>query len=316
MSAAIGHRWAVRVFLVLGLILALALLALWGTGALEAAGRQLALWQRAAQDQLAGPLRGLKSGAPGAWAALMGACFAYGFLHAAGPGHGKMVIGGYGLVGRIRLWPLLGLALASSLAQAAAAVVLVAAGIWLLGWGRDRLEWASGEVLAPAGTWAIIALGGWILVRGGLRLWRQLAKTGSPGEAHGNSHGHGHGHEDHPHGHHTHGPSLQEIEAASGWREATILVAAIAIRPCTGAIFVLIVTAAMGIFAAGIAGAFAMGLGTAAVTILVAGLTVWAREGALVNLPGSSLARALPLIEVLAGLAVVVAAALLLGRGG
>lgn len=316
MPAAVARQRALRVFLGLGFVLALVLAALWALGALEALGAALRGWQKEAQGQLAGALRGLKSGAPGAWAGLMAVCFAYGFLHAAGPGHGKMVIGGYGLAERIRLWPLVGLALASSLAQAAVAVALVAAGIWALGWERDQLEWASGEVLAPAGTWAIIALGGWILARGGLRLWRQLLGAGgpSPGQDHGDHH-HGHDHHDHDHHDHAHGPSLEAVQAVRGWREALLLVAAIAIRPCTGAIFVLIVTEAMGIFAAGVAGAFAMGLGTAAVTVLVAGLTVWAREGALVNLPGSGLARVLPWVEILAGLAVVVAAALLLGRG-
>ena len=48
-----------------------------------------------------------------------------------------------------------------------------------------------------------------------------------------------------------------------------------------------------------------MGLGTASVTLAVAGLTVWAREGAFAAWPGVLRFRAaLPLVELLAGLAI------------
>lgn len=70
----------------------------------------------------------------------------------------------------------------------------------------------------------------------------------------------------------------------------------------------------MGIFAAGVAGTFAMGLGTAVVTLAVAGLSVWAREGALATVAPRRLALALPLMELAVG-AVIVVLALTLAAG-
>ncbi|HLQ19354.1 MAG TPA: hypothetical protein VK146_10275, partial [Tabrizicola sp.] len=107
------------------LVLVLLALALWATGALGPVAAALQEAQRTAQERLAAAIRSLRGGEPGALAAFWTVCFGYGVLHAAGPGHGKMLIGGYGVARRVPVGRLAGLALASSLAQAAVAVGLV-----------------------------------------------------------------------------------------------------------------------------------------------------------------------------------------------
>ena len=94
-----------------------------------------------------------------------------------------------------------------------------------------------------------------------------------------------------------------------------MLVAGIAMRPCAGALFVLVLTWQLGLAVAGIVGAFVIGLGTGLVTVAVALMAVWAREGALAGLGSGRLARALPVIELTLGAVIAVAAIGLLTSG-
>lgn len=296
----------------LGLLLAVAVW-LWGMGGITALERWAADGQRDAQNAMAALLRRLKAGDAAALAGLMGFCFAYGFFHAAGPGHGKVLIGGYGLGRRVPVGRLAGLAVASSLAQAATAVALVYAGVFLLDWSRERMVDAAEVWLAPLSYVLIGMVGLWLLLRGARKLWFQ---RGAVAAAHEQHHDHHH-HHDHSHDHgacddcgHKHGPTLDEAAEVRSLRDALVLIGAVAVRPCTGALFLLILTWRMGIDAAGIAGAFVMGLGTASVTVLVAVLSVTARESALAQIAGGpATVRALSLIEIAAGALVVLVAA-------
>ncbi|MDT8329258.1 MAG: hypothetical protein RQ750_18135, partial [Roseovarius sp.] len=221
-------------------------------------------------------------------------CFTYGFFHAAGPGHGKILIGGYGVAARVSALRLGMLALASSLAQAATAVGLVYAGVLVFDLTRQRMTGLAEDIMAPASFGAIGLIGLWLAIRGGRR-WRRMRQSQqhpvspsdqSPCASCG----------------HKHGPSLAEVEAATGWRDAAALIGAVAIRPCTGALFLLVLTWRMGLDMAGILGAFAMGLGTASVTLVVAFASVTLREGALARLATQGgMARTVPLLEIAAG---------------
>lgn len=320
-----------RTLTLAGLALALALFAIWAAGWSAPLAGWVTDQQRAVQDALAGAVRALRGGQAGAWLALLTVCFSYGFLHAVGPGHGKAVIGGYGVARRVRMAPLAALALASSLAQAAVAVALVQIGVLVLGLTRERLEAVADDAMLPLSHGLIAVLGLWLLWRGARGLQRHSADTAVVGgehhhAQHGHDHGHdkGHGHHhahEHRHDHgaecgcgHVHAPTPEQVARLSGWRDGALLVGAIAMRPCSGSLFLLVLTQALGIGWAGIVGAFAMALGTACVTVVVAGLAVWAREGLFATLPGGGLVRAVPAVELVLGAGIAAMSFLLIFR--
>lgn len=291
----------IAVFGALAAILALAVW-LWPMGGMDDVSRWAAQGQRDVQNAMAGLLRRLRGGDPAALGGLLGMCFAYGFFHAAGPGHGKLLIGGYGVGRRVPVMRLSVLAVASSLAQAASAIAMVYAGVLVLDLTRSQMVDTAERVLAPASYVMVAMVGLWLLFRGARRLWRGRAAA------------HTHHHHDHGDGEacdcgHAHGPTPEQAAEVHSLRDALVLIAAVAVRPCTGALFVLILTWQMDIRMAGILGALAMGLGTASVTVAVAVLSVILREGTLMQIGGGARSlRALSLIEIAAGAVVAVVA--------
>jgi nickel/cobalt transporter (NicO) family protein len=282
-----------------GLAMALVIGLFWLTGALEGLSAWLRAAQRGTQDRLALAIRALRGGEPGALILFWALCFGYGVLHAAGPGHGKLLVGGYGIARRVPAGRLVGLALAASLAQAALAVALVYGLVGLLGLNRLAVEGASERWMTPFGHAMIAGLGGWLIWRGFAGLRRQGLRDAS------------HDHEGHDHGPqctHAHGPTLQDVQAVTGFRDALALILGIALRPCSGALFVLILTWQLGIALAGIIGAVVMGIGTALVTMAVALLAVWAREGTFAGLGGGRASRIMPWLELVVGAVIVIAA--------
>jgi nickel/cobalt transporter (NicO) family protein len=92
---------------------------------------------------------------------------------------------------------------------------------------------------------------------------------------------------DHPHGHdhepdvlpwgHAHGPEPQELGGPDGWKRGLSAIVAVGLRPCSGAIILLVFALSQGLLWAGVVATFVMGLGTAITVAAIATLAVSAK---------------------------------------
>lgn len=246
--------------------------------------------------EMSSTIRAAKSDGSAVWT-LLGISFAYGVFHAAGPGHGKAVISSYVVANEETARRGIVLSFASALLQSLVAVAVVAVFAWLL--SSTAKTMCSAEKAIEIASYALIAAFGARLVwtKGG-GFMRALQAKPAPamatvhshhdhGHAHHHHHDDGHGHHHHDHGHahvhdehcgHSHGPTPDQLAGPGGWRRGLGAIFAVGMRPCSGAILVLVFSLAQGLFWAGIAATFVMGLGTAITVATIAVVAVSAKE--------------------------------------
>ncbi|MCB0059393.1 MAG: nickel/cobalt transporter, partial [Caldilineaceae bacterium] len=196
----------------------------------------------------------------------------------------------------------------------ALALVFKASGMTMK-WAVNWLETASYALIAAVGAWMLVTQ-----LRKALRRpataepmaapapHRHVAHAELAASHHGHAHAHAHdcGHDHHhQHGHHHHGhgdatraphpahvhhddccghahmPSPQQLEGAWNTRKALAMAFAVGVRPCTGAVLVLVFALTQGLFWAGVGATFAMALGTAITVSVLAALAVGSRELAI-----------------------------------
>jgi nickel/cobalt exporter len=241
--------------------------------------------------EMSATIRAAKSDGSAVWT-LLAISFAYGIFHAAGPGHGKAVISSYLVANQETAKRGIVLSFASALMQSLVAVLIVGISAWLLNataktmCGAERaIEIASYALIAAFGAQLVWTKGG-----GFMRALQTRAPVPAmAGAAHHHGHDHGHAHDHHHHDHdphhvhdehcgHSHGPAPSELAGPGGWKRGLGAILAVGIRPCSGAILVLVFALAQGLFWAGIAATFVMGLGTAITVATIAVIAVSAKD--------------------------------------
>jgi len=260
----------------------------------------------------------------------------YGIFHAAGPGHGKVVISSYVLANERQYRQGMILSFTSAMLASLVAVlfILIAASVLNL----------TGDAMGNAANW--IGIGSYLMVAL-LGLWLMIRHIFGIGHHHHHEHEHHAADEDdhhdhalarrhlyddeeepvhdhaharqstlarafatveagnrtesrgmgrpvrtgrppahahHRHDHHDHGPAAHSHVAvvpdqlrSGGWREALGVVLAIGLRPCSGALVVLVFALSQGVLWAGIVSVFLMGLGTAITVATLATLAMTAK---------------------------------------
>ena len=248
--------------------------------------------------EMSATIRAAKSDGSAVWT-LLGISFAYGIFHAAGPGHGKAVISSYLVANQETARRGIVLSFASAMLQALVAVLIVGIGAWLL--NATAKSMCGAEKVIEIVSYALIAAFGARLVwtKGGGFMRALQTKPVPAISAAAHDHSHHHDHRDHHHGHehvhdehcgHSHGPTPDELAGPGGWQRGLGAIFAVGLRPCSGAILVLVFALAQGLFWAGIAATFVMGLGTAITVATIAVIAVSAK-GLAQRLSGGSEGR-------------------------
>jgi nickel/cobalt exporter len=244
--------------------------------------------------EISATIRAAKSDGSAVWS-LLAISFAYGIFHAAGPGHGKAVISSYLVANQETARRGIALSFASALLQALVAIAIVGVGAWLLNVTAQTM--CSAERAIEIASYGLIAAFGARLVwtKGGSfigALQASPAHAVAAAHVHGAGHGqhhhdHGDGQHHHHHGHdhvhdahcgHAHGPEPGELAGPGGWRRGLAAVLTVGVRPCSGAILVLVFSLAQGLFWAGIAATLLMGIGTAITVATIAVIAVSAKD--------------------------------------
>jgi ABC-type nickel/cobalt efflux system permease component RcnA len=246
-----------------------------------------------------------------AWT-LMLLSFGYGVFHAAGPGHGKAVISAWLLATENELKRGVLISFMSAVIQALTAIVMVSvlflvvasvgstarnvagvletASYGLIALLGGYLIWTALLMLRPAKALRTPApaLAGATVTRQAIALhdfasFEPMKKAGpAPGQV-----------TDHVHGPdcgcgHAHLPAATDVKGDWSFAKAFSLAFAVGIRPCTGALLVLVFANGLGLYWAGVAATFAMAVGTFITVSVIAAIAVYAKKLAAMMMRGNS----------------------------
>ena len=279
-------------------------------GTFATLGEYILDFQRRANAEIATHMNAIERGDDlGAFVLGLAIAFAYGVIHAFGPGHGKFVIVSYFLGREVRVARGVVMAAQVAIVHVIAAVIIV----WLAdtvlraGFGIGLSEVPG---VRAASFLIIVGIGVYMLYQA-VRTSTSPASDGGHGHVHGHGHGHGHSHShghghghghDHDHGHsqvhghghdHNHGHAHSHSHGRShgGSLEGGILALAAGMVPCPGAVLIMLYAVANDMIYPGflLVGAMSLGIG---LCICVLGVgAILARRTAMRVVEGSGGSR-------------------------
>lgn len=276
---------------------------------------QMVQWQKQLHQHMVVLLQEVQGNPHHYGATLLLFSFVYGILHAVGPGHGKVVITTYLATHRSRLRQSLLMTLAAALLQGSMAIILVTLTLNLLRLSSRTLH--LGQFWLEKASFVLVGgLGLWLCWRALKRLQRLLraaaaqekapveratvapdkalvsraaavqdetlvsgaaaAQKKAPVIRALTSVDHHH-HADCGCGH-RHLPRDEELRAADGWYDRAAVVVAMGLRPCSGAVLVLLFAKVIGVYAWGVLSALMMAAGTALTLLALALLVFFGRS--------------------------------------
>ena len=230
---------------------------------------QSVLWQKVLHRQMTQLLQQVAEQPHHAGLSLLAFSLIYGVLHALGPGHGKVVITTFLATHPAKLKTSMKLTLLASLLQGSVAIILVTLMLVVLKTSSRQLHLSS-FWLEKGSYLLVIALGIWVGYRAIKTLWL-LLRPPSAMKIHA-IHPH-HQHDAHCGCGHAHLPSAQQVAGAVNGKTQLLVVVSMGLRPCSGAVMMLLFSKVIGVYLWGVLSAAVMALGTA-LTISAIGLLV------------------------------------------
>lgn len=242
--------WPLALFLLLAIGGALWLWQVWPQVMVQSI-----LWQRDVNQQMSGLLKAVAANPTRAGGSLLLFSFIYGVLHALGPGHGKIVITTWLATHPSKLRSSIGLTLASSLLQGLVAIGLVVVVLTVLQLPARQLHMSS--FWLEKASYALVGVLGVLLCWRALKKIRALLRRPTftaftPHHVHDERCGCGH----------QHVPNPEQLQSGDDWRARLMIILSMGMRPCSGAIMVLLFSKVVGVFGWGMASALAMAAGT------------------------------------------------------
>lgn len=271
------------------------------------------LWAREKQQafygKLSATLRQMKGSSPMAatWTLVL-LSFGYGVFHAAGPGHGKAVISAWLLATENELRRGVLISFLSALIQALTAILLIGILFLVVASVGSTARNVAG-VLESASYGLIALLGGYLVWSAAGMLRPVRAKPAavpafagaatttrqsiSLSDFAGFEPKQNHAVADHVHGPdcgcgHAHLPAAKDLRGDWSFAKAFSIAFAVGIRPCTGALLVLVFANGLGLYWAGILSTFAMAVGTFITVSVIAAVAVYSKKLAARMMRGQS----------------------------
>lgn len=242
---------------------------------------QIVEWQKSFHTLLAKHISAVAQDASGYGWTLVALSFGYGVFHAIGPGHGKAVIVTYLGTHRESLVKGIGISMVAALLQSAIAIALVSVLATILQFKFADIHHYGNNITLV--SYIMVMLLGLLLLGTSLhRLLRSRreAKLAEPVHHDDINHQNHHHHHHHRHEENTgcdcnhayvHPPN-------QSWLQTVTVVMSMGLRPCAGAIIVLIYAHLTGVFYYGVLATVMMGIGTGLSVSAIALGTQFARN--------------------------------------
>jgi len=307
LSTRTGRLWPLWLMSGLMLLAGFTLWQYWPTLLLQSV-----MWQKTLNREMSQLLQQVAAQPDRAGAMLLLFSVAYGVLHALGPGHGKMVITTFLATHPAKLRTSIKLTLLAALLQGGVAIALVTVMLVVLQTSSRQLHLGS-YWLEKGSYLLVIALGIGVSGRA-LHALRQRwqAKPALRFQAFRPAH---HQHDAHCGCGHAHLPSAAQLQRAVSGKTQALVVLSMGLRPCSGAIMMLLFARVIDVYRWGVASAVAMAMGTALtvtlIGVVVARCRAFAQRLSRASAQPRTLQWAMPLLALLGGVILMVTGLLL-----